>query len=265
MARPSVTRAVLCASLVLIVLATLSPLDRSTAPVVRWCLGCGPIWLADAISNLILFAPLGAALTLCGVRVSRTVCIAATFSLAIELLQASGVAGGRTAALADVITNSTGSLAGACVVAGRALLLRPSRRAARWLLVAWSSMLLANVAITRWALAPFGNVSAVAAPAVPSTLPFTPGYGWYSALIDSASINGVAIPYRGTGAVIVAMHRTDTVFASVVVRGRDPRRSFVPMVFVHSPEDSSAHLLLGQLGDGARLSDARNPRAVSKP
>jgi hypothetical protein len=95
---------------------------------------------------------------------------------------------------------------------------------------------------------------------VASALPFTPGFGWFSAEPTAAQVNGVPIVHRGSGPVLVAAPRTDSVVASVRVRGRDRRDGRVPIVFVHDPSMTSidpaktrAHLLLSQHGENASL------------
>ncbi|MBL0171148.1 MAG: VanZ family protein [Gemmatimonadaceae bacterium] len=82
-----------------IALATLLPARGNAFSLAAvWCLTCRPIWLADAISNVILFLPLGVVLGALGMRTSRALLTGAVVSLGIELLQLSGFPSGRSAA-----------------------------------------------------------------------------------------------------------------------------------------------------------------------
>ena len=63
----------LAASVALIVAVTLVPFDAlqtDRAPA-TWCLVCDGLWLTDAISNIVLFVPLGVSLSLLGVTWTR--------------------------------------------------------------------------------------------------------------------------------------------------------------------------------------------------
>jgi hypothetical protein len=217
--------------------------------------------MADAISNLALFIPLGAALIRCGVGQRRVLLLAALLSLGIEMLQGAGWPAGRTAASADWIANIAGAATGVMLVRWHALWLRPTRRASRVLVAGWSVALLANVLLTQWAITP-ARAAVRRARVATSPLPFTPGYGWFAARADSVRVNDIPVQHVGSGPVIVAMPRTDTVRAAVIVRGRDRRDNLVPIVFVHAPQDTTAHFLLGQRGNRATLRTALNAARV---
>ena len=244
-------------------MATLTP-DASflTARPTRWCLTCSPTWLADAISNVALFLPLGLSLRAAGIRTRYAVALGMLMSLAIELLQAAGWPAGRTPALADWLSNSVGVGLGAWIVSNASLLLRPNRHAAQNLSLAWATLTALAWSGSWWALSPatpsVGASSAVAL----SPLPFTPGHGWYVPLADSATVNDVPIPHGGNGPSIAEMRRTDSVRAMVRVRGRDDRLGVVPIVFVHAPGDTLAHLLLGQRGPDVALGTWLNAARV---
>ena len=236
----------------LIAAATLVPTRGAIGALpVAWCLSCGPTWLSDAISNVALFVPLGLALAVSGARVWSASLIGAALSLGVELLQYAGMPVGRTPALADWITNSIGALLGASLVASRATLLWPRAGLARGLLATWTVVVGAVMVASSWLLSPASPSVGTTSPVKLSALPFTPGYGWYSALPDSGMVNGVSIPHGGTGPIIAQMARTDTVRLSVLVRGRDQRRGTVPIVYVHAPSERRAVVLLGQRGNSA--------------
>jgi len=141
----------------------------------------------------------------------------------------------------------------------------PSETTARVLARGWAALFVVVWSALAVALSPAAPATSAQPRAVvsPSSLPFTPGYGWYAAEAESAMVNGVSIAHRGTGPVLVAAERTDSVTAAVVVRGRDTRNDVVPIVFVHDPRAQSvdprvtrAHLLFAQYGrDAAVTSD----------
>jgi hypothetical protein len=96
---------------------------------------------------------------------------------------------------------------------------------------------------------PAGSPVRVPSEAVtPSPLPFTPGFGWFAGVADSATVDDVAIP-PGTGPVIAGGpcghdSRRGTGAWSRCARGH--RRSYV-----HAPDVRVPALLLGQQGSGA--------------
>jgi glycopeptide antibiotics resistance protein len=69
--------------------------------------------LAEIAANVLLFLPLGIALSIRspGLPVSRVVLMGAALSLAVELLQGAGIAG-RTAQVTDVLMNTLGTWLG---------------------------------------------------------------------------------------------------------------------------------------------------------
>ncbi|MEQ1692783.1 MAG: VanZ family protein [Gemmatimonas sp.] len=249
-------------AIALIVIATLLPTNGVTGSTSLWCMVCGPRWLADVISNVALFVPLGVALSLVGLRLRRALVVSASLSITIELLQSVGLPPGRSPAFADWAMNCLGALLGALLVTQRAVLVNPAPRAARRLLAGWTMVALAVLLASDWALSPATASVGATSTVTPSPLPFTPGYGWYAARSDSASVNGVALPHAGTGPIMALAERTDTVTASVTVSGRDSRDGVVPIVFVHAARDTFAYLLLGQRGNSAIVGTALNATRV---
>ena len=77
---------------------------------------CGTRGLADVLGNVMLFAPLGAALAWTGRRVWRATLIGAVLSITIETAQL--VVPGRYATLSDVLTNTAGAALGAALLLG---------------------------------------------------------------------------------------------------------------------------------------------------
>ncbi len=167
-----------------------------------------------------------------------------------------GIPPSRTPSLSDWLTNSAGTGLGAILIVRHALLLHPSRVVARRFLWVWTTISTTVLVGSGWMLSPFpypvGPPVRVPSDAVtPSTLPFTPGFGWFAGLADSATVDDVAIPHVGTGPVIARVARADTIRAVVQVRGRDRRAGIVPIVYVHAPDVRVPALLLGQQGSGA--------------
>lgn len=134
---------------------TLIPLpDQSRASALTsWhCLVCGDTGMADVLLNIALFVPLGLALGLKRVRPSRTLLIGVLLSTAIELLQATLVAG-RDPSISDVLTNTMGTLAGGVIGRAAPQLWLPTVARARQLAaltaLAWLGMVaLSAVALT---------------------------------------------------------------------------------------------------------------------
>lgn len=259
----------LVASLLLVVAATLLPTAAREEPI-AWCIRCGPFWLSDAISNVVLFLPFGAALTLGGAGVWRSALMGSALSLAIESLQYAGLPPGRTTSFADWLMNTSGAAIGAW--GALAAVPRDGRwpsialRTARRRLFAWTMVTVAVFAGSSWLLAAVPEASPTASspsaslPA-PSPLPYTPGFGWYSGIVDSASVNDIAVPHGGTGPVIVsyAAGTRDTIRAVLRVRGDDRRDGVVPLLYVHRPDDSRPTLLVGQQRE--RIVVRTTPRA----
>ena len=76
-------------SLLLIVWATLAPRggDAVGAAAVRFCYWCGPARVTDALANVALFVPLGAALVLSGMSVRGALIACTLCTLGVETAQ----------------------------------------------------------------------------------------------------------------------------------------------------------------------------------
>lgn len=102
------TRWVPAGAVVALVLAvTLVPVHDPSAPGFRACLVCGTHWLADLLSNIPFFAPLGAALAWGGLAFVPAVATGLGLSLAIEGAQL--VIPGRFSSMADLLANTLGA------------------------------------------------------------------------------------------------------------------------------------------------------------
>jgi VanZ family protein len=124
-------------SLLVIAVATLTPTAGWERESANLCLLCGDQWAADVLSNVLLFAPLGASLAAMGVRRNRAFLLGALLSCAIELAQL--WIPGRDSSVTDVLANSLGTLLGLAVAATAPVWLRPSAVAARRLSLLWGA------------------------------------------------------------------------------------------------------------------------------
>jgi hypothetical protein len=93
---------------VAVLVATLMPRGGAPQPI-SLCLICGDRGAADALRNLLLFAPLGAAIALCGWRGRWPILAPAILSLAVEAAQI--WIPGRDPSLGDVVFNTAGAAA----------------------------------------------------------------------------------------------------------------------------------------------------------
>jgi hypothetical protein len=269
-------------SVALIIGATLLPFGAMEASQIppAWCLECGDLWLTDAISNVALFVPFGAALAWRGVAgepASRSgggvvsfapLLVSFALSALVESLQYLGLPPGRSPALADIITNTTGGLLGAW---GLRFALAEGTRSAEAcgrLAIAWTALALGAFALTAVALQPAAGTvyaeHARPAPLVVQPSPFghVPDHGWYEGITDSATIttaDTVVTRRRGRSGPIIAQLRQPVLplAASVWVRSTDPLRGQIPLLFLHRAGDGAAWLQLAKHGHAAELSVTR--------
>lgn len=239
--------AVLLATLV-VVLATLTPHGRGVAGAAHWsCLACGDNGGADAVGNVLLFVPWGAALRARGVAAWRVVLAGACLSAGVELAQAVGIPG-RDPALADVLANTLGTALGALAGARWRTLARPSPRTAAWLATGAAAGWLVVSALSAWLL----GRDAAPAPRLPqrSALPTVPGMGWYHGRVTRVTIDGRSLPPPGSGPAIVDAAVGRDVAVAFETAGGDDRAAFVPALFVHGARGD------GQLVAGQQRADA---------
>src|SRR5438309_161572 len=126
---PARTR-LLAAALLPILVATLWPFPGHEPEGFISCIACGDNGTSDVLLNIILFAPLGAALALHLRSIPRCALSAALLSATIELAQL--YIPGRDSSLGDVVSNTLGGTLGALFTRTAVLWLLPSpARAAR--------------------------------------------------------------------------------------------------------------------------------------
>ena len=131
---------------------TLTPQPQNVEQAARtplWCLRCGDLSGMDILLNVILFMPLGFGLRLAGWPRRRVLLAAFTTTFLVELTQYFFIPG-RDATLSDILTNTTGGLAGLVLAERFPLLLWPGPRAARRLAAGAGAFWLAVQAVTAW-------------------------------------------------------------------------------------------------------------------
>lgn len=249
-------------SVVVIITATLLPFNPIVSSQIppTWCLRCGGLWLTDAVSNVLLFVPLGASLVWCGMRVAPAVLFGLLGSFAIEWLQSRGIPAARSAALADVITNTLGTAAGALIVAYGAWLRRPGARAARWLAIVWTAAACLTAILTAQAIGPRGQATAhVNVQASLSPYTHVPGQAYFGGVNESATVGARDTFRKGWGGpIIIELNaEPDTLQVTSMVRGREAEPFAVPIVFLHLPRDSSPVMQVRVNRDAAELDVTR--------
>lgn len=170
--------------------ATLTPGDTPTPPS-PFCIICGSQGIADAICNIGLFVPVGAAMVILGAAPSRAMLLASALSAFAEGMQATVVTG-RDASVGDVLFNSIGGVIGVLVVREASLWLVPTSRNGRLLAAGAIVSACATVALTGLALQP-------AFLPTPWYGQWTPQFGnmeFYHGRVLDAQLGGREIPSR---------------------------------------------------------------------
>ena len=246
----------LVASVALILRATLGT-GFSIAPMripAAWCLICGDGWLMDAVSNVVLFLPLGVALAQLRLRVGYAAGLSALLSLTVESLQAAGIPALRSPSAADVVTNTVGGLVAAWLTGHAATLWEPDQRLTRRLLLAWMGVVTGCLILTTVALQPIPTSGASSDPTVrPSPWEYAPGYGWFGGQLRGARIDDVPFPDRSSGPVVAEVPAIpDRITVDVMLTGYDTLAYQRAMVFLHPTGDTIPVALLSQQGRDVR-------------
>jgi len=157
----SIGRLMLGVALGLILLATLTPFPGARLPDFVGCVICGVRGWSDALANLILFVPLGAALLANGRTGPRAVGLAGLLSAGIELAQI--FIPGRDPSLGDVCFNTLGAAVGQVTAALALKLATCSGRAAARLSLVSAIGVAVVTGVTGWLLLPALPLSALRA------------------------------------------------------------------------------------------------------
>jgi VanZ family protein len=121
----SLARGLLAATVLAVLVATLTPAGDEKPRLVL-CLVCRDAGSADVLVNLMLYAPLGAAITLCGWRSRWALIAPLLLSASIEVAQI--WIPGRDPSLGDVTFNTLGAALGVLLVRSSSLWLAPRGR-----------------------------------------------------------------------------------------------------------------------------------------
>lgn len=167
--------------------ATLAPVGTELQPDFVSCILCGGRDWADAVANLLLYAPLGAALVWNGRIGFRAVGYAFLLSACIELTQT--IIPGRDPSLGDVTFNTLGAASGQIA----ALLAR------RWLVPGPLSAARLSLAAAALGTGMLALTGALLAPAIPHTAlsiwyaPALPEMPWYHARVLDTRLGDLAL------------------------------------------------------------------------
>ena len=210
------------AALGLIAVATLVPLSGEPASgrSPSWCLACGDFGVADALLNMVLFAPLGCALAYAGARIDRALALIVITTVGVEVLQYT-VVRGRTASVSDVLANSLGGALGLVLAGG----LRRAAASARHALAGTTVYGAAIVAVMATALA-LQSVRRPAALHWTERSPVRPrGFVYFTGSVGPVLVDGTPLA-SGASRAIAAKAPVDIAIA--VQSGRpDTRRAEV--------------------------------------
>jgi hypothetical protein len=235
------------AAILVVLIATLTPGDTDVEPFTA-CIICGSQGIADAICNIALFLPVGAALVFMGVRPSRAVLLAAALSAFVEGMQATVIAG-RDPSLGDVVFNTLGGLFGALAAGSAPIWVTPRRRHGRVLASAAMFGACTTVAVTGLMLEPAFEQTAWYGQ-------WTPNFGnteIYRGQVLGVRVGGSAIPSRRLydgGAMRRALIGGDT----LVVRVRSsPITHRIAVIFSVYDDRQSQQFLLGANGTALDL------------
>ena len=167
-----------------IAVATLRPAWSEVDTLWQRCFVCGGRPVSDALTNVLLFVPLGVGLALAGVRGRRLGLVGASVSCLVELIQL--VLPGRDPSVGDVVFNTLGTGVGAAAVWRFPMWLRAAT--AKSGLVAATGLCLVVLA-TGWLLGP----------SLPATeywgqwTPYRDHFEWYRGRVLGAEVGSQAV------------------------------------------------------------------------
>jgi len=211
-------------SIAAILFFTLRPSGTELAPGWSFDLTSGGAALAELLQNLLLFIPLGVALTLAGVRPARVVAIGALLSFTVEFLQQ--WIPGRDPSVGDIVCNTTSTALGVLLVVAAPLWLwAPPPRSA------WQARLTALIALLAW----YGTGAMVRQTLPPEpyrilTTPYLADVGHYEGEVlkitrgvGSLEVLAVAAPYPPgrTSPLVAALDPNDAVALLLSIDGPD--------------------------------------------
>jgi len=220
------------------------------------CLLCGSRGTVDALLNVLLFVPLGFALSARGSRLIVVVAAGAGLSLAVELLQAT-VIQGRDASLGDFVANSAGSALGTVIQRQIRGILAPNPTRARRSLAAWYVGWLTQVSVTIWSLAPSPTITQQY---VGQWAQVFPGTVSFRGSVRRSSVDDIAFgdgPVDNTVAIREAMTRHPTEFY-VDASGGPPAAGTAQIVAL---SDGAQRVIFSFVQEGCVVSFTQRTRA----
>lgn len=234
--------------LAVVLFATLRP-SAHALTTSGFCVICGERGLADALLNILLFAPLGLGGRRLGLSLPSLLLAGFLLSGAVETAQF--FTPGRDASVGDVIMNSIGTWVGGALCPSLGGLLRPGKAAARRLTLSWGVALMIHIVAMAWLLEPQleGDSGRL------DLHPPSP---------DGESYEGIVLAQRLDG--------TSVLEGAIVGWGRDSDRSerlefdlesapvvtrYRPFVGLSAPGESTPRLSLGPAGFSLVLRIAR--------
>ncbi|HEV8263711.1 MAG TPA: VanZ family protein [Gemmatimonadales bacterium] len=233
------------ASLAAVLAVTLFP-SASDEPE-RWvtCVVCGERGTADVLLNVLLFLPLGAALTGVGLPLSRCVLGGALLSAGIEFAQL--YIPGRDPSVGDVVFNTVGSGLGAGLVAAAPYWLLPTPLRAAPLFRAATLAAMAVCYATGWLLAPALPRSHYVALWTPNIA----GLEWYRGRVRDAAIGDIPVPAGAIANSAAVRERllSPQGFSVQIHAIAGPRTADLGGFLAVHDESGSEMLLLGPDGD----------------
>ena len=255
-ARPRVaTWAPVALALAFVGAATLVPVSHGTGgdDIPFWCLRCGDYAMADALANVVLFVPLGWALSRAGVRSRRGLAVVLMTTIGVEWLQHALIPG-RVASVADILANTVGGAVGMALPRLHRWVVETSLRAVR-----------ASIVYGVLLIACLGAGEATQVVLSPRALYWTRGhadgshYVPFTGSLKEVRVDGVPIvldqwldvPARGGGdvALELASGRPDTGLAHVVIAWMPNARGWMWL----EQRDRDLHVHFASGSDGARL------------
>lgn len=246
--------ALLALAVLAVLVATLSPGVADTAP--PGCPLCVDNLVADALTNVILFLPVGIAAKLLGWRWRHLLIAGACLSAGIEFLQV--YIPGRHGTVVDILCNVAGVAAGGGLVGSAGYWLRPPDERAGRLAFAAGLAAAAMFALTAYLLQPafpqtqyYGQWTAI-----------FPGLGAYRGTVLEASLDGLRLP---TGRLADSDTVRELLMAGATLRVRavagPPVEGLAPIVSI-ADELHRRVLLVGASSDDIILQFRRRASAL---
>jgi VanZ family protein len=208
------------------------------------CYLCEGIQLSDVVRNVVLYLPLGASMTLVGMRARWVTVLALALSVTIEYVQLH--LPGRESSLADVVCNGSGALLGVVAARHWERWLRPSAQLGAWLSLGAAAATAVVVALTGWLVMPAYTSTTWYAGWVPEL-----GHlGVYRGHVQALRIGDVPLPGGRIADTDTAREllRAGAPLHVSAVMGPAPER-LAPLVTVHDAERNEMLIVGAEGGD----------------